>query len=226
MNDSSQVLRPWPTAVGLIVALGGAPALVATSRHVFGDSPTIGVQTMLQLIFCGFAAFVAFVVLRLERLPLRSIGLRRPGWPTVATALLLTASGFVLQLLVTAPLVKAFGQAGADAGVARLAVLPAWFRLFIGATGGVVEETLYRGYAIERLEAVTGRRWVGATLATVAFGAAHVPFWGIRFSFVADLPVGVILASFYLWRRDLLANMLAHSTWLIVALFATVPTAI
>jgi hypothetical protein len=42
---------------------------------------------------------------------------------------------------------------------------------------------------------------------------------------VADLPVGVILALFYLWRRDLFANMLAQSAWLIVALFTTVPTA-
>jgi membrane protease YdiL (CAAX protease family) len=38
--------------------------------------------------------------------------------------------------------------------------------------------------------------------------------------------VGVVLVLFYLWRRDLLANMLAHSAGLIVALFTTVPWAI
>ena len=94
---------------------------------MFGDSLTLGVQTILQLIFCGCAAFVVFVLLPLERLSLRSIGLQRPGWPTLTTALLLAAIGFVMQPLVTAPLVKAFGQAGAEAGVARLAILPGGF---------------------------------------------------------------------------------------------------
>jgi hypothetical protein len=35
--------------------------------------------------------------------------------------------------------------------------------VFLGATGGVVEETLYRGYAVERFVTITGRtmnkRW-------------------------------------------------------------------
>ena len=223
MNDGPRLQRTWPTAVGLLVALGGPPALVAISLRVFGDSPTLGVETMLQLVLCGLAAFVGFVVLRLERLPLRSIGLRRPSWSTLVTALLLTAVGFVLLPLATAPLVKAFAQAGADAGVARLAAMPVGFRLFVGATSGVVEETLYRGYAVERLAALTGRRWLGAALATAAFGAAHIPFWGVRFALLADLPVGVILVLFYLWRRDLLANMSAHSAGLIIALLTIVP---
>jgi hypothetical protein len=111
----------------VVVALGGPPALGAISRRVFGDSPTIGVETLLQLILCGFAVFVGFVVLRVEDLPLRSIGFRRPGSSTVVTALLLTFVGFVLLPLATGPLVRAFGESGADAGVARLSVLPRGF---------------------------------------------------------------------------------------------------
>ena len=127
MNDSLRLQRTWPTGVGLVVALGGPPALGAISRRVFGDSPTIGVETLLQLILCGFAVFVGFVVLRVEDLPLRSIGFRRPGSSTVVTALLLTFVGFVLLPLATGPLVRAFGESGADAGVARLSVLPRGF---------------------------------------------------------------------------------------------------
>ena len=33
-----------------MVALGGPPSLVVISRRVFGDSPAIGVQTLLQMI--------------------------------------------------------------------------------------------------------------------------------------------------------------------------------
>jgi membrane protease YdiL (CAAX protease family) len=123
-------------------------------------------------------------------------------------------------------LVKAWGQKGADAGIAELARLPVWFRVVLGVTGGVVEETLYRGYAVERLATLTGRRWLGATLATIAFAAAHIPAWGVGFALVADLPAGVILVLFYLWRRDLVANMLAHSAGLIMAMFTIVPGAV
>ena len=226
MMDQSRSSLNWSTGVALAVALAGPPSLVAASRGVFGDSPNLGAQTLIQVIFCALAVFVVVVVRRFERLPLRSIGLRRPRWSTIATALLLTGVGFVLQALVTAPLVSAFGREGADAGVARLAILPAWFRLFVAATSGVVEETLYRGYAVERLAAITGRTWLGATLATVAFGAAHIPFWGFGFAVVADLPYGVLLVLFYLWRRDLLANMLGHSAALTVAFVTTVPWAV
>ena len=190
-----------------------ASFLRSTGRHADNWRTTV-----IQMILCACAAFVVLVVLRWEGLPLQSIGLRRFGWRTFATALLLTTIGFVLQALVTAPLVKAFGQAGANAGVATLALLPTWFRLFLATTSGIVEETLYRGYAVERFAAITGRRWLGATLATAAFTAAHIPFWGVQFALVADLPVGILLVLSYLWRRDLVANMLSHSAWLVVAL--------
>jgi membrane protease YdiL (CAAX protease family) len=216
----------WPTAVGLAVALGGPAVLAAVSPSLVGGKPNLGPQIFLQLVFCGLAVFVVAIVLRFERLPLRSIGLRQPGWSTVVTAILLFLVGFFLLPLVTNPLVKAWGHQGAEAGIAELAVLPTWFRVVIGATGGVVEETLYRGYAVERLSTITGRRWLGAALATVAFAAAHIPAWGVGFAVTADLPAGVILVLFYLWRRDLVANMLAHSTGLIVAMFTIVPSAV
>lgn len=215
----------WPTVAGLAVALGGPPALVAASRHLLGAAPPLGEEVLLQLIFCGLAALIIFIVLRLERLPLDSIGLRRPGWPTLWVALLLTFAGFILWPLLMAPLAKRFGQAGADAAVAAMVAWPAWFRLFVAATSGFVEETLYRGYAVERLAAMTGRRWLGAVLSTAAFGAAHIPVWGMGFALTADLTAGAILVAFYLWRRDLLANCLAHGAGIAIGLFTTVPWA-
>ena len=92
--------------------------------------------------------------------------------------------------------------------------------LFIGVTSGAVEETLYRGYAIERLSAICGSRWFGAALATIAFGLAHVPYWGIRFSLAADLPFGILMTLLYLWRRDLAANAIAHAGALVVGLLS------
>jgi membrane protease YdiL (CAAX protease family) len=225
MGHHDRVPLSRATVVGLLVALAGPPTLVSVSRRIFGDTPSIGVQTFLQLIFCGLALVVVFIVVRGERMSLRSIGVRRPDSSTVVTALMITAAGFLLGLL-TAPLENAVGAEGVAGGVAKLAMWPAWFRLFVGATSGIVEETLYRGYAVERLAVLSGRVWLGALIAIVAFGLAHIPFWGVGFSLVADLPYGMLLVLLYLWRRDLFANILAHSGGLIVSLFTTVPWAV
>ena len=159
-----------------------------------------------------------WVVVRQERLPLRSIGLHRPDWSTPVTAALLLGVCWYLLPLLTTPLLNALGSDHGQAGVQRLAAMPAWYRVFLRLTGGVVEEILYRGYAVERLATLTGRRWLGAVIALISFAIAHVPAWGVAFAIGADLPFGIVMTLFYLWRRDLLANILAHSTGLVVAM--------
>lgn len=210
-------------AVGLIVALAGAPLFVVVSEWLFGESPTIAVQVTLQFLYCGMAAFLLWFVLRVERLPLTSIGLRRPTWLTVASGLgLLVVSSYVLAPLM-APLQNALGTEGMQAGMDQLAAMPAWFRVVVGLTGGMIEEIFYRGYAIERLATITGRAWLAGLISALVFGLAHIPEWGFGFAIAADLPFGLLMTAFYLWRRDLLANILAHSTGLVVAMFTVVP---
>ena len=52
------------------------------------------------------------------------------------------------------------------------------------------------------------------------FTLAHVPAWGLGFALAADLPFGIAMTLFYLWKRDLLANSLAHSAGMVVGLLA------
>ncbi len=73
---------------------------------------------------------------------------------------------------------------------------------------GVVEEFLYRGYAITRLEALgLGRSWSVA----IPLGIFSVAHWtGGWANIVIVLALGSILSGFYVWRRDLVANMIGH----------------
>jgi membrane protease YdiL (CAAX protease family) len=212
------VARKTVSAVTLAVALLGPEALVIFGDRVFGLTPRPAIVFLLQLVFCGIAAVVLFVVARVERLPLSSIGIRRPGRDTVLTILMLAAAGWLLSLL-TQPLVRATVDLGNVAAVTeRILALPLWLRAFIAATSGFAEEILYRGYAIERLSTFTGRRWLGASLAALIFGLAHIPIWGVPFALAADLPFGVLMTVSYVWRRDLIANGALHSGGLVVAL--------
>jgi membrane protease YdiL (CAAX protease family) len=209
-------MRIW-TVIGLLVVTVGPPALVITSDRLFGERPSLATEFWLQLTLCALTALVVFIV-GLERQSLRSIGLRVPTRATVVTGLVVFVVTFVLLPLLTAPLGQMFGRARVDTGVARIRAWPIWFRLFVSFTSGPVEETLYRGYLVERLLAWTGRRWLTAGLAVLVFGAAHVPTWGPGFAMTVDLSAGVVLVAGYLWRRDLIANMAAHTAGLVLQL--------
>lgn len=206
------------TIATLLLATAGPPLLVVASQRAFGDSPGIAIEFLFHLLFCAIALAVVFVVLRVERLPLSSIGFRRPGWTSIVSGLLLGAGILWVLPMLTNPLVGAVQGERVATELHTLALWPLWFRVFVGATSGAVEETLYRGYAIERLATLTGRRWLGALLAATAFALAHTPAWGAGFALAVDLPFGIVMTLFYLWRRDLAANALAHSTGLVVAL--------
>jgi membrane protease YdiL (CAAX protease family) len=212
----------FPTALALLVALAGPPLFVVVSDRLFGDQPSLAIQIGLQLLYGGLAGFVVWVVIRWERLPLQSIGFRRPDRSTLATAVMLWGALYV-QSVLTAPLVAALDTGGLEAGVRELARMPVWFGVLVGAMGGIIEETLYRGYAIERLAALTGRPWLGGAISATVFGLAHVPIWGLGFALAADLPMGIVMTVFYLWRRDLLANAFVHSAGLVVAMLTLTP---
>ena len=73
---------------------------------------------------------------------------------------------------------------------------------------GIVEESFYRGYAIERLTALTGSRSIAVALPLVVFALFHYRqgAGGILAAFI----LGAILSGLYVWKRDLIANIVAH----------------
>src|SRR5207245_9712076 len=93
-------------------------------------------------------------------------------------------------------------------GSAPFEKLPLWLITVIVFRAGVVEELFYRGYAIERLEmAGLGRFW-SVTIPLVIFSLGH---WsGDAANILIAVAAGAILTGFYLWRRDLVANMIGH----------------
>jgi membrane protease YdiL (CAAX protease family) len=76
-------------------------------------------------------------------------------------------------------------------------------------TAGVVEETLVRAYTVTRLTQLAGSLWLAASISVTAFAALHIPVWGVGPSF-AFVISGTVMMAFFVWKRDLLAMILAH----------------
>ena len=170
----------------------------------------ISAQAMRELVLWLMATLLLLYVLRVERRPLQSIGLRTPDWRTliwgVGGAAAMVA-GMALIYLVVFP---AMGVAEEEQ-LGELQSLPLWFRVGLVTRAAVFEELYYRGFAIERITELTGRRWVAALASLLLFTLAHLGYWGWAHLLVAGFG-GLVLTVLYLLRRDLGAAMLAH--WL------------
>jgi membrane protease YdiL (CAAX protease family) len=116
-------------------------------------------------------------------------------------------AGMALIYMVVFP---AMGLAGEEQ-LNEVQTLPLWFRVGLITRAAVFEELYYRGFAIERLSELTGRRWLAALISLLMFTVAHLDYWGWAHVFVAGFG-GLVLTVLYLLRRDLGATMLAH--WL------------
>lgn len=72
----------------------------------------------------------------------------------------------------------------------------------------LVEETVFRGYLILRLNTVTRSPWTAVLLSSAVFALGH-GYEGIA-GVISVYFLGVVLALVYLWRRSLVAPMLIH----------------
>jgi membrane protease YdiL (CAAX protease family) len=198
---------PAATLVGLCVALLLPLLTNLPVMHFLGAAPSSKLITAGLVMHWATLALLLVIVLRWEGEPLQSIGWRSPRWSTllfgvVAGAIITAVAGFVSHSLKLSsdPHFAAF-----------LRSLPLMMRVLLVITAGVFEETLYRGYGIERLSRYVGGKWVAAAITLGLFTLAHASAVGIA-HLLPILIVSTLVTLLYLWRRDLLLNMVAHST--------------
>lgn len=203
---------------GLGVAFGGTIFLVSPAVHVLGDPQKLSTQVLYQLALWALFAFIVAIVVFWEKQSLKSIGLGRLSWTSLGLGLGCTTLMIAVNSVAVPYLTKS-GIIDLSKGFSIVASWPLWLRIFAAITAGVVEEALFRGYAIERLVLFTrSYAWAGAT-SLIIFATVHLPFWGLGILFNAFFG-GAVSTLLYLWRRDLWACIIAHSTLDAIALIA------
>jgi membrane protease YdiL (CAAX protease family) len=191
------------TWAGLAISL---LAMVAIRQAFVFFVPEITFTSALlkeALIWLNALALI-LIIRRGEHLPMRSIGLGTVRWwKSILWGFVIA----IVSLVAAGALVYVTGY-GNGPGSAAFEKLPLWLITAIVFRAGVVEELFYRGYAIERLEMIGLGRFWSVAIPLVIFSLGH---WsGGAANILIAFAAGLILTGFYLWRRDLVANMIGH----------------
>jgi CAAX protease family protein len=191
------------TWAGLAISLFAMVAI----RQVFVffvPEPTFASAVLKEALIWLNAVALIVIIRRGEHLPMRSIGLGTARWWKSILW------GFVIAI-VSAVVLGALAHLtgyGNGPGSAAFEKLPLWLITAIVFRAGVVEELFYRGYAIERLRLIGLGRFWSVAIPLVIFSLGH---WsGGAANILIAFAAGLILTGFYLWRRDLVANMIGH----------------
>ncbi len=200
----------WSTFVGLALALFGFPVwqwmVLPVIEPFVAPIPFVlfgqGGLWMLALSVLAISVYW-------ERTPLVSLGVRPLSW-----RMALVAIGLGIVLGIAVPLLAAlanhmFPPSPGGTIQSNSAKAPAWVWMVIVLTASVVEEVLFRAYPFERLARVTHSRWLAASLSLGAFVAIHVS-WHMAHVVGVVLPGGALFMALYVWRRNLLFNILVH----------------
>jgi uncharacterized protein len=208
LNMTSNIRAGWITAAGLCIALvvPVLPSLVGWVLERGTDLSTERVGWGLVVHWLIFATIVAWVLL-VEHRNLASIGVRPIRWWTVPLGLI----AGTLILGVTGVLIGVLHLSSGSRFAAYLLSLPLPTRVSLVITAGVWEETAYRGYALERLASILGSKWLAGGITVLCFVIAHIPAVGLN-HILPVLIVSIFVTLLYLWRRDLVLNMVAHAT--------------
>ena len=195
------------TYLGLLLALAGPFLPYLVDPILFGSAWTpLRIEWDTGIHWLNWAVLIG-VVLYAEKLPLTSIGLKRWRWWTLPLGLI----AGVIILNVSGILVSALKVGSEKDFAAILMSLPFAVRLLIVVTAGIFEETLFRGYALERLAAAFNNKWAAAAVTVAIFTLAHVPAVGLTHVLPVFI-VSLLVTLLYLWRRNLVVNMIAHAT--------------
>jgi membrane protease YdiL (CAAX protease family) len=190
--------------------MGGTALLASPASRIVGDPAKLTTQVLYQLILWALLGLVILIVIFWERRSLSSIGLIRWRWSSLTWGL--GCAAFIISVnTVIVPFLTKLGIVDLSKGFAVVFSWPLWFRILAVVTAGTVEESLFRGYAIERLGLLTGSYGWAAGISLAVFGIVHLPFWGPGILFNA-LFGGAASTLLYIWRRDLAACIIAHVT--------------
>ncbi len=202
----SGLSRRQAAVIGLVVVLGSEfllrEVLITPGAGGLWIAMTIAAEWVVALLL------LFYWVPKVEHRPFGSIGFRRFPLRFIWIAI----GAYVAYMLAAMGLEQGLKAAGLETLRDLSPSLKDYgFPLLLGLflTGTFVEEVFYRGYVIERLSELTGRKWVGAVVSWLAFTLVHLRFFGPGPTIEVAV-IGAIFVVLYLAAKSIWPSVIVH----------------
>ena len=206
MSNAISASRRW-TYVGLLIVLLGMPLTIVAFNvlEIPRSAPNVLVR---EAVLFALAGLLLFIIRKKEGLGWSSVGLQRPALGNTCLWVLITFIGVAVALALSFGIIKLFGWRFGGSDSASWDALPVWVLVIVIIRAGFVEELFYRGYAIERLHALTGSMFIAIALPLILFAVFHYrQGWaGITIA----LLTGAVLTAVYVYKRNLWTTITVH----------------
>ena len=203
---TSGLSRRWAAIVGLVGILGSEFLLRDAFVSKGASGPQIGIAIAVEWIVALLLVF--FWIPKVEHRELDSVGFRRFRWRYVWIGV----AAYLVYLLISVGLEPGLKSAGMQTLRDLSPTLKGYgFPLLLGLflTGTIVEEVFYRGYVIERMTELVGRRWVAGTVSWLTFTLVHIRFFGLGPTIEVAV-IAVILVVLYMRARSIWPAIIVH----------------
>ena len=196
----------WAVVIGIIIILGSEFILRDAFISKGASGSQIGIAIAVEWIIALLLLF--YWMPKVEHRKLDSIGFSKFRWSYIWVSII----AYIVYFLISAGLEFGLNLAGMQ-GLRDLSPtlksygFPLLFGLFL--TGTFVEEIFYRGYIIERVTELTGRRWVAATISWLTFTLVHLRFFGLGPTIEVAV-IAAVLVILYTWTKSIWPAIIMH----------------
>jgi membrane protease YdiL (CAAX protease family) len=206
ITSAGRISRRWSSLIGLGVILGSEYVVRDAFISEGAGALQIGVALGIEWIVALF--LLLYWIPKVEHRKLGSIGFRkfriRYVWIAVAA--------YIVYALISTGLESALKSTGQQTlrdlspGLRHYG-FPLLFCLFL--TGTFVEEIFYRGYVIERLSELTGRKWVAGIVSWGSFTLVHLRFFGVGPTMEVAV-IGAVFVLLYVMAKSIWPSIIVH----------------
>ena len=206
VRNTKKFSEKWAYVIGLIIVLGSEFILRDVFLPAHARNIHIGMAVLVEWLV--LLILLAFWIPKIEGNKLASIGFGKFKWRYLWIGVL---TYFILMVvwMGSSFVLKAIGLEGLRSLQPTIKEYSPLILFSLFLTGTFLEEVFYRGYLIERLTSLTGRRWLGAVTSWLAFTFVHLKFFGLG----PTLDVGILSAGLvilYLKERSIWPCIIVH----------------
>ena len=214
MNQSARVYK----IAGLFIALA-LPVVMALLKLKFSGN-LIADAVVKECIIWGLFGLLLLSAKYREGEPIRFTTNNMSPWATVGLSLIIVLTFFVFSMFYGGIYMLIFKHHPApEALTGKIKQYPMWLKLIIVIRAGIVEETFFRAYGMSRIKQLTNSNFLAFVIPLVFFAAGHYAY-GTLNHVVGTFFIGAILAMYYLQKKNLVANIIGHSLFDLIALTA------